>query len=132
MKWATEWMRRFWAWLVNPRQPELRVFQAEDEGLQLVYPAHTNGHAIQTADGHFERTLDEVVLKTAYYWECPACGAGYYEQSVPMELTPDERKEISLALDGLDVSQVPFTSPPETVTCGECGREFAAVESDDE
>ena len=127
-----EWVQRFWRWLVGPIQEldcSVRLLEESDE--RVYYPASTNGHCKQTDNGEFERTLDTVLLRTAYRWTCLNCGASYYEQPVPMELTPDERDVIAKSLGRDDIRGYPFTAPPEVVTCDECGHDYATIDADD-
>lgn len=131
-KWISELLRQWWTWLVRPVQEmdcSLRILDEPEE--RVYYPVSSNGHCKQTESGTFERKLDTVLLRTAYRWTCLHCGASYYEQPVPMELTPDELDVIAKSLGRDDIRDFQFTVPPETVICDECGYEYITEESDE-
>jgi hypothetical protein len=73
---------------------------------------------------------EEVELHPAYRWDCPECGKQSYVDSVPAELTDDERKSLQEFMgvepsDGEEFSVVGMlTTAPTDVTCSACGKVF--------
>lgn len=74
---------------------------------------------------------EEVELHPAFRWDCPGCGAKSYVDSVPAELTDDERKAL-LAMMGTEPSDEDaefiqtgeLVTAPTAVTCPKCQEEY--------
>lgn len=83
---------------------------------------------------------DDVVLRTAYAWDCPACSTENFARAVEHELDPDEYRALmrhaGVDPDGFEFKQmeadgmtpgVEMVTCPTRVTCSnpQCGKSFA-------
>ena len=66
--------------------------------------------------------LPEAAMKQAYAWNCPKCGTRNFCESVPIEVSEEDREnqpeEFRDALTG------DWLTYPDEVDCSKCGREY--------
>ena len=67
-------------------------------------------------------------LRTAYWWECPKCGAGNFCLPIPAELT---REELQRASEKFKRRVRPGETVviPDTVACEGCGEVSEVLET---
>lgn len=61
-------------------------------------------------------------MRIAYEWTCEECGRNQFESAITMELTDEERQEMSE--DFAEGEGVDFVSYPDEVTCPDCGTTY--------
>lgn len=69
-------------------------------------------------------TKPTVELRTAYAWDCDACGRENFCRAVVAEFSEEETKEIREDHGIQPWEEGMFVTIPEEVACGFCGAEF--------
>lgn len=81
--------------------------------------------------------METITLQQAFWWECPACGAGNFAKAVVAEPTDDEKEEAFRQYHDLEAWQplppdwnsFDLVKMPICVKCDECQHRFKTQEA---